>query len=178
MEEGSLRIRACTQFFYNKPVGGMSQRELPVFDLPSADLGWLGGEMSRTLESLGRMAGALQAAARNACRAGHREGAAALADHLKDRLLADLDGTVLDGSGRLAIIARERPTDDERFEAAEAVARTLLFQGRDAAIRLFDEAFPITGTASTDRPLAVERRELIGRLIAILSSKTVPGEAS
>jgi CRISPR system Cascade subunit CasA len=178
MEEGSLRIRACTQFFYNKPVGGMSQRELPVFDLPSADLGWLGGEMSRTLESLGRMAGALQAAARNACRAGHREGATALADHLKDRLLADLDGTVLDGSGRLAIIARERPTDDERFEAAEAVARTLLFQGRDAAIRLFDEAFPITGTASTDRPLAVQRRELIGRLIAILSSKTVPGEAS
>lgn len=178
MEGGSVRIRASAQFFYNKPVGGMSQRELPVFDLPSADLGWLGGEMARTLETLGRMTSVLQIAASNACRAGHRKGAAALADHLKDRLLADLDGAVLDGAGRLAVIVRELPTDDERADAADAVARALLLKARSITIHLFDEAFPITGTATIEGLLAKERGAMIGRLTAIASSKTTPGGAS
>ncbi|MCM8738626.1 type I-E CRISPR-associated protein Cse1/CasA [Azospirillum sp. A1-3] len=175
MEEDSLRVRACAQFFYNKPVGGMSQRELPVFDLPAADLGWLGDQMSRALDRLGRMAGALHMTARSACRVGRREGPAALADHLKDRLLAALDGAVLDGAGRLAGLARDH-TGEERVAAAEAVAQELLVQGQDAAVRLFDTAFPIAGTTATDRLLAMERAVLIGRLTLILSPKTTPKE--
>lgn len=178
MEGGSLRIRACAQFLYGKPVGGMSQRELPVFDLPSPDVGWLGGEMSETLDRVGAMAVALLMAARAACRNGRREGAAALADHLKDRLLADLDGAVLDGSTKLAAIARDLGGDEERYAAADDLKGSILAQARTSALRLFDDAFPITGTEATDVPLARERAALIGRLSAILNLKTNPQGAS
>lgn len=171
-EGGALRVRACAQFLYGKAVGGMSQRELPVFHLPPEVRDWLGQETARTLERVGAMAGCLAAAARNAHRLGRREGAAAVADHLRNGLMAAMDGPVLDGIARLADAIRTTPEEQARFNAANRVRGDILAQARTTAIDLYDGAFPVTGTGAKDPLLAGERALLIVRLSVIFTTGT------
>ncbi|WP_029011299.1 type I-E CRISPR-associated protein Cse1/CasA [Azospirillum halopraeferens] len=170
MEEGIFRVRAFAQFSFGKAPGGMSQRELPVWLSPEpGDTAWLAMEVTEVAGLVNDLAGNLFVSARAACTLGRRDVTAALPDTLKDALLAEMDAAVLDLPGRLAAIIRDHATDAARFAAADGHRRRLLTLGRNAALRLFDDAFPIDGTGPSDGRLAAERAALVRRLHDTLS---------
>jgi CRISPR system Cascade subunit CasA len=167
---GAFRVRAFAQFLFNKPVGGMSQRELPVWFLPASELDWLRNEVSAALQKVGEAGAALQSSARSAVRMGRREGLGTIADHLQDGLMASLDGTILDLPARLAEVASSRQDEADQYEAADAMRDEIFRQAERAALALFDGAFPIGGADTADKLLAQERGRLVRRLRAILKS--------
>ncbi|MCW2247009.1 hypothetical protein M2352_002600 [Azospirillum fermentarium] len=175
---------ATAQYFYGKPVGGMSQREMPVSLLPAPDLAWIGATVAEALATVAAMAVALYGSAARAAAferpkpngkaadggGGKKKKTAALAAQVRDGLLADLDGLVLDAPARLAHAA-EQPEEEERWKTAGTIQATLRKAAYGTALRLFDQTFPIDGTLGTDAALAQERAVLVRRLNAILHPK-------
>lgn len=170
--DAAIRVRVYAQFLFGKAVGGMDQRELPVWVLEGDSAGWMRGAVSSLVAAFGEMAGALRFSAQAAARHGKREGPAAIADTLKDALLARLDGAATALPGRLATLAREHGAGEPRQAAAAALRDDLLRRALTMALALFDETFPVDGTGVTDKALLdggrytipAERRRLVERL--------------
>ncbi len=169
LQEGSLRVRAFAQFNYGKAVGGMSQRELPVWLLPDDDLAWLCGEVTMALERASLMGDALRWLAKEAALLGQQKGASAVADNLRDAFLAGLDSAALALPADLAKAVRAPETSPT--EEADRLRDGFLTQARRNALALFDGAFPIDGLGSVDDRLAAARGRLVTRLHRILQGE-------
>ncbi|MFC7334752.1 type I-E CRISPR-associated protein Cse1/CasA [Rhodocista pekingensis] len=178
MEDGSVRVRVFAQYPFGKAVGGMSQRELPLWHLPAERQSWLGEVVSKDVGRVKEMAGALQISVRAAVTKGRRDGSAALADTLGDALLAAVDGQATEHAAALAALARDIADRAARQAAATESRTDLLKRTGRLALALFDEAFPVDPTGVTDKALTsddrfsipAERDRLLGRLGHILKS--------
>lgn len=165
-----IRVRATAQYFFGKPVGGLSRRELPVWRLPPDIAEELPAVVGQTVETLGKAANVLAAAARTAARLGRSEGKAAIADDLRDALLANLDARVLALPGALVRDFNAASPADRRKRQAERQA-ALYREARTQAMALFDAAFPIDTADVIAQKRAEERGRLVGALQATLFGK-------
>ncbi|HYE00980.1 MAG TPA: type I-E CRISPR-associated protein Cse1/CasA [Alphaproteobacteria bacterium] len=163
-----FRVRATAQYLFGKAVGGMSQRELPVWLLerPEVQAGLIGA-VSKLVGQIGEIAVALKLAAAEAAKLGNPEAKVGQPDDLYDALLAGIDHVVLALPGQLAGAAPDGPTD-----AADEIVQMALETARDAALALFDGTFPITGRDQRVEKLLVGARGRLVRRIAYVLKKS------
>jgi CRISPR system Cascade subunit CasA len=171
-----VRVRAFAQYFLGKPVGGMTQRELPVWHLDSDELEELPILVNRTVETLAALAGTLAGAAAGAVKLGRTEGRVAAADDLKDALLADMDAQVLALPARVIGVFRDRPDAASRRDRLIKLRREICGAAFHRAVSLFDTAFPIDSANAFARRLIDERGRMIGTMNSILK-KNLPEDA-
>lgn len=172
--DSAIRVRTFALYRYGNALGGLSQRDLPIWVLPPGDLDWLRTEVSATLVIVERIRDALEGCSASAARIVRDKRPRSLALEVTQGFRAALDGSVLDLPAQLAGIVPVRPDGSARCDAADAARSSLLRRARDTAIGLFDGAFPIDGTGPADRQLARERGQLVRALNAALTQHSSP----
>lgn len=177
--EAPLRVRATAQYPFGKAVGGLSIRELPVWRLSPDVAEELPGIVQPILEKLADAANALAAVSRKAVKLGAREGKAALADDLRDALLANLDSEVLALPNTLIVDFQAAGGDSANWRKRCRERETVLYRNAHRqALSLFDTAFPIDTVDAVAVALAKYRREVGAIVHVVLFGKSDKANSS
>lgn len=172
-----VRVQATGLYLFGKAMGGLSQRELPLWHLDGRHQARLRKSMGEVLDRVGEMAGVLAGYARIAAGQGRADAAGVLPDELRDSLLATLEPQAMDLLRRLVGAARDTDGDPPWPQRVRAERQRFLAAARTEAIAHYDRAFPVRGRdVRMDMLWAEQRGRLIGTLTNIL--KKEPGEAT
>jgi hypothetical protein len=151
-----FRVRATAMVVKGKAPIASSTRELPLWRPPADARQDLADGVAYVAAQVGKIAGLLADRAKACVKLAEGMKNPGVAAALEDALKAALDEAVVDLPRRLV---RERDQARSATVGDEVVAEAV-----DAARRLFDETFPVTGVDRVSLAAARARRELLGKL--------------